>query len=105
MPNLLRRFVCEGLGTTFLIAAVVGSVIMAQKLSGGNAALVLLCNTLPTGAILTVLILAFGPLSGAHFNPAIREHAFECHFSTGVGIVARYWRGDGSQIQYPARVG
>jgi glycerol uptake facilitator-like aquaporin len=52
-------------------AAVVGSGIMAQKLSGGNGALALLCNTLPTGAILTVLILVFGPLSGAHFNPAV----------------------------------
>jgi glycerol uptake facilitator-like aquaporin len=71
MPNLLRRLVSEGLGTAFLLAAVVGSGIMAQKLSGGNGALALLCNTLPTGAILTVLILVFGPLSGAHFNPAV----------------------------------
>jgi glycerol uptake facilitator-like aquaporin len=71
MPNLLRRLTSEGLGTAFLLAAVVGSGIMAQKLSGGNAALALLCNTLPTGAILTVLILVFGPLSGAHFNPAV----------------------------------
>ena len=53
------------------VAAVVGSGIMAQKLAGGNAALALLCNTLPTGAILVVLILIFGPLSGAHFNPAV----------------------------------
>jgi glycerol uptake facilitator-like aquaporin len=59
------------LGTAFLLAAVVGSGIMAQRLSGGNGALALLCNTLPTGAILTVLILTFGPLSGAHFNPAV----------------------------------
>src|SRR5476651_1876125 len=71
MPNLTRRLVCEGLGTAFLLAAVVGSGIMAQKLSGGNGALALLCNTLPTGAILTVLILIFGPVSGAHFNPAV----------------------------------
>ncbi len=71
MPNLLRRLVSEGLGTAFLLAAVVGSGIMAQKLSGGNGAVALLCNTLPTGAILTVLILVFGPLSGAHFNPAV----------------------------------
>ena len=70
MPNLLRRLVSEGLGTAFLLAAVVGSGIMAQKLSGGNVALALLCNTIPTGAILAVLILVFGPLSGAHFNPA-----------------------------------
>ena len=61
----------NGLGTAFLLAAVVGSGIMAQKLAGGNGALALLCNTLPTGAILTVLILTFGPLSGAHFNPAV----------------------------------
>jgi glycerol uptake facilitator-like aquaporin len=61
----------EGLGTAFLLAAVVGSGIMAQRLAGGNGALALLCNTLPTGAILTVLILMFGPLSGAHFNPAV----------------------------------
>jgi glycerol uptake facilitator-like aquaporin len=57
MPTLIRRIVCEGLGTAFLLAAVVGSGIMAQKLSGGNNALALLGNTLPTGAILVVLIL------------------------------------------------
>jgi glycerol uptake facilitator-like aquaporin len=71
MPSLIRRAVCEGLGSAFLLAAVVGSGIMAQTLSGGNVALALLCNTLATGAILTVLILMFGPLSGAHFNPAV----------------------------------
>jgi glycerol uptake facilitator-like aquaporin len=59
------------LGTAFLLAAVVGSGIMAAKLAGGNGALALLCNTLPTGAMLTVLILIFAPLSGAHFNPAV----------------------------------
>ncbi len=69
--SLARRIVAEGLGTAFLLAAVVGSGIMAQRLSGGNGALALLCNTIPTGAILTVLILIFGPLSGAHFNPAV----------------------------------
>ena len=69
--RLGQRAVCEGLGTAFLLAAVVGSGIMAQKLAGGNGALALLCNTLPTGAILAVLILVFGPLSGAHFNPAV----------------------------------
>jgi glycerol uptake facilitator-like aquaporin len=66
-----RRLVAEALGTGFLLAAVVGSGIMAAKLAGGNGALALLCNTLPTGAILTVLILTFGPVSGAHFNPAV----------------------------------
>src|SRR5215510_1522137 len=71
MESLGRRMFCEALGTAFLLAAVVGSGIMAQRLAGGNAALALLCNTLPTGAILAVLILIFGPLSGAHFNPAV----------------------------------
>jgi len=71
MPGLARRLFCEWLGTAFLLAAVVGSGIMAQKLAGGNVALALLGNTLPTGAILVVLILVFGPLSGAHFNPAV----------------------------------
>ena len=71
MPSLVQRAFCELLGTAFLLAAVVGSGIMAAKLASGNGAIALLCNTLPTGAILTVLILMFGPLSGAHFNPAV----------------------------------
>jgi glycerol uptake facilitator-like aquaporin len=66
-----RRFVAEGLGTAILLAAVVGSGIMAAKLAGGNGAIALLCNTLVTGAILTVLILMLGSISGAHFNPAV----------------------------------
>ena len=66
-----QRMVAEWLGTAFLLAAVVGSGIMAQRLAGGNVALALLCNTIPAGAILVVLILIFGPLSGAHFNPAV----------------------------------
>jgi len=70
MPSLAQRAFSEWLGTAFLLAAVVGSGIMAQKLAGDDA-LALLCNTLPTGAILAVLILVFGPLSGAHFNPAV----------------------------------
>jgi glycerol uptake facilitator-like aquaporin len=69
--GLVRRAAAEALGTAFLLAAVVGSGIMAQQLAGGNAALALLCNALPTGAMLTVLILVFGPVSGAHFNPAV----------------------------------
>ena len=69
--SLARRSVAECLGTAFLLAGVAGSGIMAAKLAGGNNALALLCNTLPTGAILTVLILIFGPISGAHFNPAV----------------------------------
>src|ERR1700747_2601373 len=71
MPSLGHRLGAEWLGTAFLLTAVVGSGIMAQKLAGGNAALALLCNTIPTGAILVVLILVFAPVSGAHFNPAV----------------------------------
>jgi glycerol uptake facilitator-like aquaporin len=70
MPALPQRVFCEWLGTAFLLAAIIGSSIMAQKLTG-DGALALLCNTLPTGAILVVLILVFGPISGAHFNPAV----------------------------------
>ena len=70
-PSLSQRLAAETLGTAFLVAAVVGSGIMAARLAGGNAALALLCNTLPTGAILVVLILALGPVSGAHFNPVV----------------------------------
>ncbi|MGZ5836079.1 MAG: aquaporin [Xanthobacteraceae bacterium] len=70
-PDLVRRAAAEILGTAFLLATVIGSGIMAQRLAGGNAALALLGNTLPTGAILVVLILIFGPVSGAHFNPAV----------------------------------
>ena len=71
MPRLSQRLAAEALGTAFLLATVIGSGIMAQRLSGGNLALALLGNTLPTGAILVVLILIFGPVSGAHFNPAV----------------------------------
>jgi glycerol uptake facilitator-like aquaporin len=66
-----RRLLAEGLGTAFLLATVVGSGIMAERLAGGNVAIALLGNTIPTGAILVVLILVFGPVSGAHFNPAV----------------------------------
>jgi glycerol uptake facilitator-like aquaporin len=71
MPSRGRRLVAEAVGTAFLLATVIGSGIMGAKLAGGNAALALLANTLPTGAILVVLILIFGPVSGAHFNPAV----------------------------------
>jgi len=67
----LARGAAECLGTAFLLAVVVGSGIMAARLAGGNGALALLCNTLPTGAILAALILTFAPISGAHFNPAV----------------------------------
>lgn len=72
MPfDLSRRLVAEALGTALLVATVVGSGIMAARLSGGNTAIALLGNTLPTGAILIVLITVLGPVSGAHFNPAV----------------------------------
>jgi glycerol uptake facilitator-like aquaporin len=71
MPRTSQRAVAEFLGTAFLLMTVIGSGIMAQRLSGENEALALLCNTLPTGAILVVLILIFAPVSGAHFNPAV----------------------------------
>jgi glycerol uptake facilitator-like aquaporin len=71
MAPLPQRLAAEALGTAFLLAAVVGSGIMAQRLAGGNVALALLGNTLPTGAILVVLITIFAPVSGAHFNPAV----------------------------------
>ena len=70
-PDLVRRGVAEGIGTALLVAVVVGSGIMAAALSAGNSAVALLGNTLATGAALPVLILVFGPLSGAHFNPAV----------------------------------
>jgi len=68
---LSRRLLAEALGTAVLVAAVVGSGIMADRLAGGNQAVALLGNTIPTGAILVVLITILGPISGAHFNPAV----------------------------------
>jgi glycerol uptake facilitator-like aquaporin len=69
--TLSRRAAAEALGTTFLLATVVGSGIMGDKLAGGNVALALLANTVATGAALICLILALGPISGAHVNPAV----------------------------------
>ena len=69
--SLSRRVVAEFLGTGFLLAAVVGSGIMGDRLAGGNVAIALLANTLATGAALVVLILTFGPISGAHLNPVV----------------------------------
>src|SRR5882757_987640 len=71
MPSLGRRIFSEWLGTAFLLATIIGSGIMAERLAGGNVALALLGNTIPTGCILVVLILIFAPVSGAHFNPAV----------------------------------
>ena len=70
-PPLSRRLLAETLGTAILVAAVVGSGIMAEHLAGGNQAIALLGNTIPTGAILVVIITILGPISGAHFNPAV----------------------------------
>jgi glycerol uptake facilitator-like aquaporin len=68
---LVKRVVAEALGTFFLLAAVVGSGIMAERLAGGNTALALLANTAATGAALVALIISFAPVSGAHFNPVV----------------------------------
>ena len=69
--TLTRRVTAELIGTAMLLAAVVGSGIMGERLAGGNVAITLLANTLATGAALVALILTFGPISGAHFNPAV----------------------------------
>lgn len=87
--NLTRRLFAEWLGTAFLLAIVVGSGIMGERLSGGNDAIALLGNTLATGAGLCVLILIFGPISGAHFNPAVTL-CFALRGQLGVGEAASY---------------
>lgn len=69
--ELVRKLAAEAVGTAFLLATVVGSGIMGEKLAGGNVAIALLANTIATGAALVALILTFGPVSGAHFNPAV----------------------------------
>ena len=69
--TLAQRVTAEGVGTALLLAAVVGSGIMGERLAGGNVAVALLANTVATGAALVALILTFGPISGAHFNPAV----------------------------------
>jgi glycerol uptake facilitator-like aquaporin len=70
-PDLARRLAAEAVGTALLLATVVGSGIMGERLAGGNVAVALLANTMATGAVLVALILTFGPISGAHFNPAV----------------------------------
>jgi glycerol uptake facilitator-like aquaporin len=69
--NLARRATAEAVGTALLLAGVVGSGIMAQRLAGGNIGIALLANTLATGGVLVAIILTFGPISGAHFNPVV----------------------------------
>jgi glycerol uptake facilitator-like aquaporin len=69
--TLGRRIAAEASGTAFLLAAIVGSGIMGERLAGGNVAIALLANTMATGAALVALIFAFGPISGAHLNPAV----------------------------------
>lgn len=87
--DCIRRIAAEALGTAALLATVVGSGIMGETLSGGNVAIALLGNTIPTGAILVVLIMGLGPVSGAHFNPAVTL-AFLVRREIGVGMAAAY---------------
>ena len=87
--DLTRRLVAEGLGTALLLAIVIGSGIMGERLAGGNTAIALLGNTLATGAGLVVLITIFGPLSGAHFNPAVTL-VFAVRREIGLRLAAGY---------------
>src|SRR5512134_2770796 len=82
MQHSIRAVAAEGAGTAFLLAAVVGSGIMGERLAGGNQAIALLANTLATGAALVALILTFGPISGAHLNPVVTlAHAARARIS------------------------
>ena len=96
-PERARRLVAEAIGTAMLLAAVVGSGIMAERLGGGNQALALLANTVATGAALVALILTFGPVSGAHFNPAVtiatRRKAVCLERGAGLCLRAVRWGG------------
>jgi len=89
MMDLSRRLFAEGFGTMMLVATVVGSGIMAERLAGGNVALALLGNTIATGAILVVLISILGPVSGAHFNPAV-SFAFALRRTIALRIAVLY---------------
>lgn len=97
--NRTRELVAEVLGTALLLATVVGSGIMGERLAGGNDAIALLGNTLATGAILAVLITGLGPISGAHFNPAVTV-AFLLRRELGGGKAAAYWA-----VQFLAALG
>ena len=87
--SLARRIVAEALGTALLLAVVIGSGIMGERLAGGNVAIALLGNTLATGTALIVLITVFGPISGAHFNPAVTL-AFAIRRELPLGIAFAY---------------
>lgn len=89
MNLIARRLAAEALGSAFLLAAVVGSGIMGERLAGGNMAIALLANTIATGAALAVLISIFGPVSGAHFNPAVTLF-FALRGEIGVGTALLY---------------
>jgi len=95
MKPLNTRIAAEFLGTAFLVAAVVGSGIMGERLAGGNVAIALLANTIATGAALVALILTFGPISGAHFNPIVT-------LSVGAYITAAYWFTASTSFANPA---
>ncbi|HEY3815139.1 MAG TPA: MIP/aquaporin family protein [Caulobacteraceae bacterium] len=86
---MTRRLAAEALGTALLLAIVIGSGIMGERLAGGNVAIALLANTLATGAGLVVLITVFGPISGAHFNPAVTI-AFAVRREIGWGLALAY---------------
>ena len=88
-PDLARRLTAEALGTALLLAIVIGSGIMGERLAGGNVAIALLGNTLATGAGLAVLITIFGPISGAHFNPAVTL-VFALKRQMGAGTALAY---------------
>ena len=106
--SLGRRLVGEGLGSLFLLAIVIGSGVMGERLSGGNVAIALLGNTLATGAGLYVLITILGPLSGAHFNPAVTlVFAFrrEVSWPVGAGYIAAQLTPCRSTRSHPRRAG
>jgi glycerol uptake facilitator-like aquaporin len=97
MLSLAQKVASGSLGAAFLLAAVTGSGIMARRLAGGNVALALLCNTLATGAILPVIILMFGAVSGAHFNPAV-SFAFAARGELPCRSLRFMWQSKFSQL-------
>ncbi len=104
--SLPRRLTAEFLGTLLLVTAVVGSGIMAERLAGGNAALALLANTIATGAALVALILTFGPISGAHLNPAVTiadalEKGIAWREASAIYLGSDYRRRDGNTHRTP----